>query len=52
VKGQRIWKKFVDVFNWLPLAALVNKSILAMHGGISPELKSLDSIAKVSTSFN
>ncbi|KAI6202901.1 hypothetical protein M3Y94_00494400 [Aphelenchoides besseyi] len=46
-KGEQIWQKFIEVFNWLPLAALINKSILCMHGGISPHLRSLSDIDKI-----
>ncbi|RWW36741.1 hypothetical protein BHE74_00058212 [Ensete ventricosum] len=40
----RLWKIFTDCFNCLPVAALVDDKILCMHGGLSPELKSLDQI--------
>ncbi|KAJ8513865.1 hypothetical protein OPV22_004299 [Ensete ventricosum] len=40
----RLWKVFTDCFNCLPVAALVDDKILCMHGGLSPELKSLDQI--------
>ncbi|CAD5213817.1 unnamed protein product [Bursaphelenchus okinawaensis] len=42
-----IWKKFQRCFNELPLSALVNKKILTMHGGISPDIKSWDSLRKL-----
>ncbi|CAD5235159.1 unnamed protein product [Bursaphelenchus xylophilus] len=45
--GEDLWQRFVGVFNWIPLAALVNKKILCMHGGISPGLESLQSIADI-----
>ena len=38
---------FMEVFDALPISALVAKKYLAMHGGISPELKSIDEINKV-----
>ena len=40
-------KSFNDLFNSLPLAALINKKILAVHGGIAPELKTLDDIKNI-----
>jgi len=41
----RLWKIFCDVFNCLPVAALVDEKILCMHGGLSPELRDLQQIA-------
>ena len=34
----KIFKVFIDVFNVLPVAAVVNKRIICMHGGLSPEI--------------
>ncbi|KAK8481912.1 hypothetical protein V6N11_068993 [Hibiscus sabdariffa] len=44
----RVWKLFTDSFNCLPVAALIDEKILCMHGGLSPELKKLDQIRKIS----
>mmetsp|Transcript_1710 Transcript_1710/g.2373 ORF Transcript_1710/g.2373 Transcript_1710/m.2373 type:complete len:359 (+) Transcript_1710:150-1226(+) len=41
----RLWKVFSDVFNCLPVSALVDEKILCMHGGLSPELERLQQIA-------
>lgn len=43
----RLWKTFTDCFNCLPCAALIDEKILCMHGGLSPELKSLEQIKKI-----
>ncbi len=32
----KVFKIFVDVFNVLPVAAVINKRIICMHGGLSP----------------
>ncbi|KAK4742737.1 hypothetical protein SAY87_000738 [Trapa incisa] len=40
----QLWKIFGDCFNCLPVAALIDDKILCMHGGLSPELRSLDQI--------
>jgi serine/threonine-protein phosphatase PP1 catalytic subunit len=32
----KLWKAFVDCFNCMPVAALIEEKILCMHGGLSP----------------
>ncbi len=43
----RLWRLFVDVFNCLPLAATIDDKILCIHGGLSPEMSSLQQIRTV-----
>lgn len=43
----RLWKKFVNLFNHLPVAAVIDDRIFAMHGGLSPDLKDLNQITKL-----
>ena len=43
----RLWRVFSDVFNCLPVAALIDEKIFCMHGGLSPELKNLDQIKNI-----
>lgn len=43
----KIWKTFVDVFNTLPIAALVAGKIFCVHGGLSPSLNSLDDVRNI-----
>ena len=43
----KIYKLFSDCFNWLPISAIVDDKILCMHGGLSPDLTSLDKIRKI-----
>lgn len=38
------WSHFMAVFDTLPLSAVVDDSILCMHGGLSPSLDTLDQI--------
>lgn len=40
----KLWKTFTDVFNCLPLAALIEDTIFCMHGGLSPEFDSFQQI--------
>lgn len=44
---QEIYSDFLDLFNCLPLAAIVNKRFLAIHGGISPLLKKTSDLNKI-----
>ena len=43
----RIWRSFTDLFNYLPVAAIIDEKILCMHGGLSPELKNLQNIQDI-----
>ena len=44
----RLWRSFTDLFNWLPVAAIIDEKILCMHGGLSPELKNIQSVQEIS----
>ena len=43
----RIWKLFTECFNCLPICAVIDDKILCMHGGISPDLYSLEQIRSI-----
>lgn len=43
-KGIDVWKQFTDMFDHLPIAALIDEKILAIHGGLSPSVVSIDQI--------
>jgi serine/threonine-protein phosphatase PP1 catalytic subunit len=43
----KMWKSFCDVFNCMPLAAIVDNRILCMHGGLSPDLHDFSQIASL-----
>lgn len=43
----KLWKVFSDVFNVMPVCALIDEKILCMHGGISPQLGSFEQILKL-----
>ena len=43
----KLWKTFTEVFNQLPVAALIEDRILCMHGGLSPDLTDINSIKKI-----
>ena len=44
----RLWRNFTELFNYLPVAALIDEKILCMHGGLSPDLRNLSSISEIS----
>ena len=35
------------MFNWMPVAALVEDKIFCVHGGLSPDLITLDQLHKI-----
>jgi serine/threonine-protein phosphatase PP1 catalytic subunit len=43
----KLWKTFTDCFNCLPIAAIVDEKIFGMHGGLSPDLQSMEQIRRV-----
>ena len=43
----KLWKSFVDLFNCLPIAGSIDDKILMVHGGLSPELKTIDQLQKI-----
>ena len=45
--NMKLWKQFINLFNHLPVSALIDNKILCMHGGLSPKLKSLEQIKKL-----
>lgn len=42
-----VYTMFMDVFDALPISAYISKKYLAVHGGISPELKKIEQIQKI-----
>ena len=43
----KLWKMFTDCFNCLPVAALIDGKIFTMHGGLSPDLQSMEQIRRM-----
>ncbi|XP_010231727.1 serine/threonine-protein phosphatase BSL1 homolog isoform X3 [Brachypodium distachyon] len=41
------WTRFNQLFNYLPLAAMIEKKIICMHGGIGRSINSVEQIEKI-----
>ena len=39
-----VWKMFTDLFDFLPLTAVVENSIFCLHGGLSPSIETLENV--------
>jgi serine/threonine-protein phosphatase 2A catalytic subunit len=42
-----VWKYYTDLFDLLPLTAIVENKIFCLHGGLSPNLDTLDQIKQI-----
>jgi len=41
------WKYVTELFDWCPLAALVDGSVLCVHGGLSPDVRTIDQLRMI-----
>jgi serine/threonine-protein phosphatase 2A catalytic subunit len=42
-----VWKYFTELFDYLPVTALIENQIFCLHGGLSPSIDSLDYIRQL-----
>jgi serine/threonine-protein phosphatase PP1 catalytic subunit len=43
----KLWKIFAELFNCMPVAALIDEKIFCIHGGLSPDLNSMEQIRRI-----
>eukprot|EP00668_Euglena_longa_P011698 GGOE01014112.1.p1 GENE.GGOE01014112.1~~GGOE01014112.1.p1 ORF type:complete len:339 (-),score=101.46 GGOE01014112.1:306-1232(-) len=42
--NSNVWKLYTDLFDYLPLTAVVENEIFCLHGGLSPSIDTLDHV--------
>ena len=43
----RVWSMFTDVFDYLPIGAIIDDRLFAVHGGLSPTIQQIDDIKQI-----
>lgn len=39
-----VWKYSTELFDYMPLSAIIDNQIFNVHGGLSPELNTIDEV--------
>ncbi|VDM61708.1 unnamed protein product [Angiostrongylus costaricensis] len=47
IRGEWVYLALINVFNHLPLCALLGENVLCMHGGLSPYITTLEDIERI-----
>ncbi|KAL3440865.1 Metallo-dependent phosphatase-like protein [Aspergillus insuetus] len=42
-----LWTTFIDLFDCMPVAASIDQQIFCVHGGLSPDLRSMEQIRRI-----
>ena len=42
-----VWRMFTDLFDFLQIAAVIDNKVFCVHGGLSPEINSIDEIRTI-----
>jgi serine/threonine-protein phosphatase 2A catalytic subunit len=42
-----VWKIFTELFDFLPVSALVDNKVFCMHGGLSPSIEMIDQLKDI-----
>lgn len=45
--NSNVWKQLIELFDYLPLTAVVQDEIFCLHGGLSPSIETLDQIKQL-----
>jgi serine/threonine-protein phosphatase PP2A-1 catalytic subunit len=48
-QSSEVWSMLTDLFDYMPLGALVDDSLFCLHGGLSPLISTLDQVASFPT---
>ena len=50
--GPEMWERFNQVFDYMPICAVIDESIFCAHGGIPHSATSLSELTKIATPLN
>jgi serine/threonine-protein phosphatase PPG1 len=42
-----VWEYFTDMFDFMPIACLIDNKLLCLHGGLSPSIETLNEIEEL-----
>lgn len=42
-----VWMRITELFNFLPVSALIDNKVMCMHGGLSPSMEMIDQLEEI-----